>query len=549
MAINRQKISQMTPKGANLEATDLMEVSVQTGSGYETRSITGQEIIDGVPGGGSQDLQQVTDIGAITTNNITVGNLASNSTTVSNGGVIVLDAVNSTLVELLDDGSVGIQTGSKEAFLQTTNVVNDDVILEFPNKATGSYTIATTGDLTSGTVTSVGTAGLISGGPITTSGTVTTSMATNKLVGRATAGTGIMEEITVGTGLTLTGAGVLNNTATPTTTGYYGAWQDVTTQTAAANNVGYPMKFGTIDYENQVRIVTDGTNLTRITFDNTGIYNINFSVQIQNIDNAEHDVTIWIRKNGVDVAGSSGYVTVPKRRSTGAGLEGHTIAGWNYLLSVVGGEYYQIMWSTTSAANVTLQFYAAGSPPPSTASTLAIVTQQAGIMGGTGITALNSLTGAVQTFAPGTSGTDFAISSTGTVHTFNLPTASASNRGALSTTDWSAFNAKASYTPRVQSVTSASTVTPVSTNDLVKITAQAAALALANPTGTWDEGQPLMIRIKDNGTARAITWDTNYRAIGITLPTTTVLSKTTYVGIIYNSTDGKWDAIGVTTQA
>jgi nitrogen fixation protein len=107
----------------------------------------------------------------------------------------------------------------------------------------------------------------------------------------------------------------------------------------------------------------------------------------------------------------------------------------------------------------------------------------------------------------------------------------------------------ASYTPRVQSVTSAATVTPTNLNDLVKITAQAAALVLANPTGTWDEGQPLMIRIKDNGTARAITFDTNYRAIGVTLPTTTVLSKTTYLGLIYNATDDFFDVIGVTTQA
>lgn len=45
MAINRQKISQMTPKGADLASTDLLEVSVQTGAGYETRSITGDEIL------------------------------------------------------------------------------------------------------------------------------------------------------------------------------------------------------------------------------------------------------------------------------------------------------------------------------------------------------------------------------------------------------------------------------------------------------------------------------------------------------------------------
>jgi nitrogen fixation protein len=50
MAINRQKISQMTPKGSDLDATDLLEVSVDTGSGYETRSITGAEVFGGVSG-------------------------------------------------------------------------------------------------------------------------------------------------------------------------------------------------------------------------------------------------------------------------------------------------------------------------------------------------------------------------------------------------------------------------------------------------------------------------------------------------------------------
>ena len=60
----------------------------------------------------------------------------------------------------------------------------------------------------------------------------------------------------------------------------------------------------------------------------------------------------------------------------------------------------------------------------------------------TGLTALNGLTAQVQSFATGTSGTDFAISSTTATHTFNLPTASAANRGALSSTDWSTFNGK-----------------------------------------------------------------------------------------------------------
>ena len=60
----------------------------------------------------------------------------------------------------------------------------------------------------------------------------------------------------------------------------------------------------------------------------------------------------------------------------------------------------------------------------------------------TGLTALNGLTSQVQYFAVGTSGTDFNISSATDTHTFNLPTASATNRGALSSTDWTTFNAK-----------------------------------------------------------------------------------------------------------
>lgn len=104
-------------------------------------------------------------------------------------------------------------------------------------------------------------------------------------------------------------------------------------------------------------------------------------------------------------------------------------------------------------------------------------------------------------------------------------------------------------TPSIQAVTSSATVTPTFSDDMVKITAQAAALALANPTGTAIPGLGMVIRIKDNGTARAISYDTQYRAIGITLPTTTVISKTTYLAMIYNSDDTKWDVIATGTEA
>lgn len=123
----------------------------------------------------------------------------------------------------------------------------------------------------------------------------------------------------------------------------------------------------------------------------------------------------------------------------------------------------------------------------------------------------------------------------------------------LNTVMWIDGNGRANFpiglNPQVQSVSSSATVTPVSTNDLVKITAQAVGLTLANPTGTFTEGQALMIRIKDSGTAQTIAFGTNYRAVGVTLPTTTVISKTMYLGIIYNSTDSKFDIIGYNIQA
>lgn len=103
--------------------------------------------------------------------------------------------------------------------------------------------------------------------------------------------------------------------------------------------------------------------------------------------------------------------------------------------------------------------------------------------------------------------------------------------------------------PAIQSVTSSATVTPTFADDLVKITAQATGLTLANPTGTAIPGFGMVIRIKDDGTARTIAYGTEYRAIGVTLPTTTVINKTLYISMIFNSDDTKWDVLGVGQEA
>jgi len=92
----------------------------------------------------------------------------------------------------------------------------------------------------------------------------------------------------------------------------------------------------------------------------------------------------------------------------------------------------------------------------------------------------------------------------------------------------------------VQTVASAATVTPTFTNDAVTITAQAAALTLANWSGTATNFWGMVIRIKDNGTARAITYGTNYAASdGVTLPTTTTVGKTHELAFVHNTVTGK----------
>lgn len=75
------------------------------------------------------------------------------------------------------------------------------------------------------------------------------------------------------------------------------------------------------------------------------------------------------------------------------------------------------------------------------------------------------------------------------------------------------------------------------------MTALAQAATFAAPSGSPVDGNLLMVRIKDNGTARALSWNAIYRAGDTTLPTTTVISKTMYLMFVYNSADSKWDLI------
>lgn len=192
---------------------------------------------------------------------------------------------------------------------------------------------------------------------------------------------GLDTQVLLADSTTTTGLKWGSNT-TPPASGYYGAFSDITNQTAAVINTGYPMLLGVTDLTNGVTVVSG----SRVTIANTGIYNIQWSAQFTNPTAAEHDVTIWLRKNGVDVVGSAGVVLVPAKHGSS---DGHTLPSWNFLLDPIAGDYYEFVWSTANTS-VYISFQPAGSPPPSTASVVLTVTQQSGILAGTGMTSLTT---------------------------------------------------------------------------------------------------------------------------------------------------------------
>ena len=143
----------------------------------------------------------------------------------------------------------------------------------------------------------------------------------------------------------------------------YGAFSSNQDQTAVANTAT-KMTLNTTDFANNVSISS-----SEITVANAGIYNLQFSAQFQNTDTAFQDVYIWLRQNGVDIPGSTGFVSIPNRH---AGTDGHAIVGWNYFLSMAAEDHIEIYWSVPNVA-VTIQHLAASGTPtkPSTQSVVA----------------------------------------------------------------------------------------------------------------------------------------------------------------------------------
>ena len=140
----------------------------------------------------------------------------------------------------------------------------------------------------------------------------------------------------------------------------YGAFQSLVDQTIATANTAYAMTLDTTDYSNGVTL----SNSSRMNVKNAGIYNFQWSGQFENTDSQDHDVRAWIKVNGTNLTGSTGFFSVPSKHGS---VNGHGLVGWNYFLSLNANDYIELWWESDSTT-VSLQAYAAGTNYPSTAS-------------------------------------------------------------------------------------------------------------------------------------------------------------------------------------
>ncbi len=135
----------------------------------------------------------------------------------------------------------------------------------------------------------------------------------------------------------------------------YGAFSDATDQTGSVA-AGTVMTFDTVDVADGVTLVSG----SRLTVPNTGKYNLQFSAQFKNTNNAQEDVTVWLRVNGVDLANSATQYTIPARKS--AGIFGYAVASLTFLLDLTASDYVEILWVPTSTT-VTLEHLPASVTP------------------------------------------------------------------------------------------------------------------------------------------------------------------------------------------
>jgi hypothetical protein len=222
--------------------------------------------------------------------------------------------------------------------------------------------------ITGGTITGVTFSGSFSGMTLVESTTLATSNAAAgvNLNGNTLAADGTDTNIDIT--ITPKGTGEVNVTNIDVISGKvpfntitnraYAAFSDITDQTGSTT-VPAPVKFGTTEIAGAgITMVTDGTNLTRLTFAAAGTYALTPNLQLTNTDGNDHDVTIWFALNGTNITRSATRITVPKATDGG-----NAFFQISFYATVTAGQYIQVYWLPENVA-VTLDHTAAVTGPP-----------------------------------------------------------------------------------------------------------------------------------------------------------------------------------------
>ena len=193
---------------------------------------------------------------------------------------------------------------------------------------------------------------------ITSVGTLTSLAVTGNITGFAN----ITGDYFLGNGAFLTGVGNFSAAL-----GYHGSFFSNVTQTIASTTTAYPI---TLNNTSPGTYGVSVTSNSRVTFTYAGTYNIQYSVQFTNTDNAVHNASIWLRKNGVDVPDTNSLFAVTARHGS---IDGQLIGAINYIEDVNANDYYELIWQAESTS-VSLEYIGPGTTPTSPATPSIIVT-------------------------------------------------------------------------------------------------------------------------------------------------------------------------------
>jgi hypothetical protein len=156
----------------------------------------------------------------------------------------------------------------------------------------------------------------------------------------------------------------------------FGAFYDTTTQAIASTTTAYVVTLDSTSEHSGISVI-DGS---KITVSEAGIYNLQFSLQLNNLDTAPQDVDVWIRHNGVDIPNSNSRFGLAARKNIADPF--HLIGALNFMHPMSSSDYMQIMWRATSTS-VSLTAYGAGTAPvrpaiPSVIATMSFVSAPLG---------------------------------------------------------------------------------------------------------------------------------------------------------------------------